>query len=233
MIKLTGQTPVQEERKASPEPQAVQPTKPLRTDWRRREKRAARETVRQSSVRDVAIIGVSGRYPQAKTAAQLWANIKKGKNCIEEIPRERWNWQDYYDEEKGKEGSIYTKWGGFIEDMDKFDPLFFQISPLEAERMDPQERLFLETAYASIEDAGYTPDNLCQSRKIGVFAGAMNKNYPTGYGYWSIANRVSYLFDFQGPSIAVDTACSSSLTAIHLALESIYSGSSECAIAGA
>ncbi|WP_045506063.1 SDR family NAD(P)-dependent oxidoreductase [Bacillus amyloliquefaciens] len=232
MIKLTGQAPVHEEPEAASEPQAVQPAKPLRTDWRRREKRAAKEAVRQSSVRDVAIIGVSGRYPQAKTAAELWANIKKGKNCIEEIPQERWNWQDYYDEEKGKEGSIYTKWGGFIEDMDKFDPLFFQISPLEAERMDPQERLFLETAYASIEDAGYTPDNLCQSRKIGVFAGAMNKNYPTGYGYWSIANRVSYLFDFQGPSIAVDTACSSSLTAIHLALESIYSGSSECAIAG-
>ncbi len=201
MIKLTGQTPVQEERKASPEPQAVQTAKPLRTDWRRREKRAARETVRQSSVRDVAIIGVSGRYPQAKTAAELWANIKKGKNCIEEIPQERWNWQDYYDEEKGKEGSIYTKWGGFIEDMDKFDPLFFQISPLEAERMDPQERLFLETAYASIEDAGYTPDNLCQSRKIGVFAGAMNKNYPTGYGYWSIANRVSYLLISKGRAL--------------------------------
>lgn len=98
--------------------------------------------------------------------------------------------------------------------------------------MDPQERLFLQTAYASIEDAGYTPDSLCSSRKIGVFAGVMNKNYPTGYGYWSIANRISYLLNFQGPSLAVDTACSSSLTAIHLALESIYSGSSDCAIAG-
>ncbi|MGY3837443.1 SDR family NAD(P)-dependent oxidoreductase [Bacillus atrophaeus] len=182
--------------------------------------------------RDVAIIGISGRYPQAETVADFWNNLKEGKNCIEEIPKERWDWKTYYDEEKGKEGSIYTKWGGFIKDMDKFDPLFFQISPLEAERMDPQERLFLQTAYASIEDAGYTPETLCSSRKIGVFAGVMNKNYPTGYGYWSIANRVSYLLNFQGPSIAVDTACSSSLTAIHLALESIYSGSSECAIAG-
>lgn len=86
MIKLTGQTPVQEERKASPEPQAVQPAKPLRTDWRRREKRAAKETVRQSSVRDVAIIGVSGRYPQAKTAAELWANIKKRKKLHRRNP---------------------------------------------------------------------------------------------------------------------------------------------------
>ncbi|MCP6681311.1 SDR family NAD(P)-dependent oxidoreductase [Bacillus nakamurai] len=233
MIKLTGAAPVQEEPETASKPQAAKPVMPLQTSRRyRREKRVTAEPPPHSPVRDVAIIGVSGRYPQAKTAAALWDNIKKGKNCIEEIPKDRWNWQDYYDEEKGKEGSIYTKWGGFIEDMDKFDPLFFQISPLEAERMDPQERLFLETAYASIEDAGYTPENLCQSRKIGVFAGAMNKNYPTGYGYWSIANRVSYLFDFQGPSIAVDTACSSSLTAIHLALESIYSGSSECAVAG-
>ncbi|MCY8787193.1 SDR family NAD(P)-dependent oxidoreductase [Bacillus inaquosorum] len=182
--------------------------------------------------RDVAVIGISGRYPQAETAEDFWNNLKEGRNCIEEIPKERWDWKAYYDKEKGKEGSIYTKWGGFIKDMDKFDPLFFQISPLEAERMDPQERLFLQTAYASIEDAGYTPDTLCTSRKIGVFAGVMNKNYPTGYGYWSIANRISYLLNFQGPSLAVDTACSSSLTAIHLALESIYSGSSDCAIAG-
>jgi acyl transferase domain-containing protein len=98
--------------------------------------------------------------------------------------------------------------------------------------MDPQERLFLEVAYASLEDAGYKPAKLCDSRKVGVFAGVMNGNYPTGSNYSSIANRISYLFDFQGPSMAVDTACSSSLTAIHLALESLYSGMSECAIAG-
>ena len=90
----------------------------------------------------------------------------------------------------------------------------------------------METAYASIEDAGYTPANLCDSRKIGVFAGVMNADYFTGANYSSIANRVSYVLNFQGPSIAVDTACSSSLTAIHLALESLYSGVSECAIAG-
>ena len=90
--------------------------------------------------------------------------------------------------------------------------------------MDPQERLFLEEAYASIEDAGYTPATLCDSRKVGVFVGVMNANYPTGVSYWSIANRISYLMNFQGPSMAVDTACSSSLTAIHLALESLSNG---------
>ncbi|TCS93646.1 SDR family NAD(P)-dependent oxidoreductase [Hazenella coriacea] len=183
-------------------------------------------------VRDIAIIGISGRYAQANTVVDFWNHLKKGKNCITEIPKDRWDWKEYFDEKKGKKGSIYTKWGGFIEDFDKFDPSFFQIPPVEAEKMDPQERVFLETAYASMEDAGYTPATLSSSRKVGVFTGVMNKNYPTGYGYWSIANRVSYLFNFQGPSLAVDTACSSSLTAIHLALESLYSGTSECAIAG-
>lgn len=182
--------------------------------------------------RDVAIIGVSGRYSCAGSVGELWRNLKEAKNCIKEIPAERWDWKEWYHNQKGKKGTIYTKWGGFIDDYDRFDPSFFQISPLEAERMDPQERVFLETAYASIEDAGYTPGTLCTSRKIGVFVGVMNKYYPTGYGYWSMANRISYLLNFQGPSLAVDTACSSSLTAIHLALESLYSGSSECAVAG-
>ncbi|QDS33253.1 SDR family NAD(P)-dependent oxidoreductase [Brevibacillus brevis] len=184
------------------------------------------------SRQDVAIIGLSGRYPQAGDVWEFWSRLKEGKNCITEVPEDRWNWQEYFSEEKGKRGYMYTKWGGFIEDMDKFDPLFFQISPNEAEQMDPQERLFLQTAYASMEDAGYTPATLGESRKIGVFVGVMNGNYPAGTSYWSIANRLSYLFNFQGPSLAVDTACSSSLTAIHLALESLYSGTSECAIAG-
>ncbi|MDC0760182.1 SDR family NAD(P)-dependent oxidoreductase [Brevibacillus sp. AG] len=184
------------------------------------------------SRQDVAIIGLSGRYPQAEDVWEFWSRLKEGKNCITEVPEDRWSWQEYFSEEKGRRGYMYTKWGGFIEDMDKFDPLFFQISPNEAEQMDPQERLFLETAYACMEDAGYTPATLGESRKIGVFVGVMNGNYPAGTSYWSIANRLSYLFNFQGPSLAVDTACSSSLTAIHLALESLYSGTSECAIAG-
>jgi polyketide synthase PksN len=191
-----------------------------------------KESSQSSMVRDIAVIGLAGRYPLAENVLEFWNNLKDGKNCITEIPADRWDWREYYVQEKGKAGTIYSKWGGFIKNIDKFDPLFFHISPKDAENMDPQERLFLETAYASIEDAGYTPATLCETRKIGVFAGVMNANYPTGVNYWSIANRISYLFNFQGPSMAVDTACSSSLTAIHLALESLYSGISECAIAG-
>ena len=188
--------------------------------------------VPSTGVQDVAVIGISGRYAGAKDIDAFWENLKAGKNCITEIPGDRWDWREYFHREKGKMGSMYTKWGGFIDDIDKFDPLFFQISPAEAGRMDPQERLFLEAAYGSIEDAGYTPATLCVSRKVGVFVGAMNGNYATGANYWSIANRISYLLNFQGPSMAVDTACSSSLTAVHLALESLYSGISECAVAG-
>ncbi|APH36336.1 SDR family NAD(P)-dependent oxidoreductase [Bacillus velezensis] len=183
-------------------------------------------------IRDIAVIGLSGRYPGADHVDELWENIKAGRHSITEVPKDRWDWKTFYNEERGKWGSIYSKWGGFLDDIDTFDPLFFRISPAEAERMDPQERLFLQTAYSSIEDAGYTPATLCDSRKIGVFVGVMNSNYPTVPSDWSIANRVSFLFNFQGPSMAVDTACSSSLTAVHLAAESLRSGMSETAIAG-
>jgi polyketide synthase PksN len=192
----------------------------------------ARKRPQEKVAEDIAIIGLSGRYPGAKNIKEFQANLKAGKNCITEIPKDRWDWKKYFDENKGKDGKIYTKWGGFIEDIDKFDPLFFRISPREAEEMDPQERLFLEVAYACIEDAGYTPGNLSDNNKVGVFVGVMNGNYATGYSYWSIANRISYLFNFKGPSIAINTACSSSLTAIHLAVESLHNGISECAIVG-
>jgi acyl transferase domain-containing protein/SAM-dependent methyltransferase len=183
-------------------------------------------------IEDVAIIGIAGRYAQSPTLEAFWENLKHGRNCVTGIPTDRWNGDAYFDAERGKEGRSYSKWGGFIDEVDCFDPLFFNISPREAERMDPQERLFLEQAYGAISDAGYTPDGLCDSRKVGVFAGVMNSLYPSGARFWSIPNRISYLFNFQGPSIAIDTACSSSLTAIHLALESLYNKTSECAIAG-
>jgi len=182
--------------------------------------------------RGIAIIGMSGRFPDARNVDELWDNLQAGRNCIREIPAERWDHRDYFDPQKGKPGKSYSKWGGFMEDVDKFDPLFFRMSPLEAEELDPQERLFLQEAYASIEDAGYTPAGLCASRKVGVYVGVMNSTYRQHSTYWSIANRVSYVCDFQGPSMAVDTACSSSLTAIHLAVESIRGGSCEVAIAG-
>lgn len=195
---------------------------------------------------DIAIIGVSGRYPLAETLEQYWGNLQQGRDCIVEIPKDRWDYQLYYDPDKSRKGMSYAKWGGFLHHVDRFDPLFFSISPREAEIMDPQERLFLEASWHAIEDAGYTRHSLDKDRNIGVFVGVMYGHYQL-YGadeelrskdfvpvssFASIANRVSYHLNFQGPSLALDTMCSSSLTSIHLACESIRSGECEAAIAG-
>ncbi|HYJ84997.1 MAG TPA: SDR family NAD(P)-dependent oxidoreductase [Pyrinomonadaceae bacterium] len=194
---------------------------------------------------DIAIIGVGGRYPMADDLAQFWENLKTGRDCITEIPPDRWDYSKYFDADKKKLGKSYSKWGGFINDVDKFDPLFFNISPAEAELIDPQERLFLETVWQTIEDAGYTRTQLNRTR-AGVFVGVMYGHYQLfsaenslqgdglvfGSSFASIANRASYFFNFKGPSIALDTMCSSSLTAIHLACRSISLGECELAIAG-
>ncbi|WP_035373166.1 non-ribosomal peptide synthetase [Pseudoduganella violaceinigra] len=181
---------------------------------------------------DVAIIGLSGRYPQADDVNQFWENLLDGRNCISEIPAERWDSAKVYDARRNQPGKSYSKWAGLLNDVAGFDHLFFNITPREAQMISPQERLFLQEAYASIEDAGYTPAGLCPSRKVGVFVGVTHEYYATGSRFWSIANRASYLFNFQGPSMAVDTACSSSLTAVHMAIESLRCGSSDVAVAG-
>ena len=205
-----------------------------------------------SQIQDIAIIGMAGRYPQAKDINTFWQNLCEGKDCITEIPKERWDHSYYFDEDKDKLGKTYCKWGGFIDDVDKFDPLFFNISPREAEFMDPQERLFLECVYATLEDAGYTREKLSNYQSlglagnVGVYVGVMYEEYQF-YGVQaqiqgrqislsgnpsSIANRVSYFCNFHGPSLAIDTMCSSSLTAIHLACQSLTHGNCEVAIAG-
>lgn len=196
---------------------------------------------------DIAIIGLSGRYPMADNPDQFWDNLIHSRNCITSIPEDRWPLEPFFDPDNRSSRQSYTKWGGFIRGIKKFDPLFFNISPLEAEQMDPQSRLFLETSWEVIEDAGYSIKELIRkSGKVGVFVGVMNNGYSqvrgnawlkgksagAGAAYWSIANRVSYCFDFYGPSLAVDTACSSSATAIHLACESLKRGESAVAIAG-
>ncbi|WP_437627949.1 SDR family NAD(P)-dependent oxidoreductase [Sorangium sp. So ce1151] len=207
----------------------------------------ARLLQQKKAHRDIAVIGLSGRYPRSPTLEAFWDNLRRGRSCIDEIPRDRWRWEDHYDPDPGVGGKHYTRWGGFIEDVDKFDPLFFRVTAKDAENMDPQERLFLETSWACLEDGGYTTESLARHAfKVGVFVGVMNCNYEwlsaascargrmTGAqsAYWSIANRVSFFLNLQGPSLAVDTACSASMTAIHLACESLRRGECEAAVAG-
>ncbi|MGK3961884.1 SDR family NAD(P)-dependent oxidoreductase [Sorangium sp. So ce1667] len=194
---------------------------------------------------DIAVIGMSGRYPMAPDLDAFWANLKAGRDCIEEIPAERWDHRRYFDPEPGTEGKSYCSWGGFIDDIDKFDPHFFHISPKQVATMDPQERLFLETAWATLEHGGYARANE-EAAPIGVFAGVMWDDYgllgleqaalgnhvPAGSDHASIANRVSYVMNLRGPSLTVSTACSSSLLAVHLAVESLRRGECAMAIAG-
>ncbi|WP_375758556.1 SDR family NAD(P)-dependent oxidoreductase [Corallococcus exercitus] len=195
----------------------------------------------------IAIVGVSGRYPMADDLWAFWDNLKAGRDCITEIPLGRWEYPPYFDADKDAEGRSYSKWGGFLSDVAAFDALFFNISTREAEGMDPQERLFLQTVWSLFEDAGYTRRTLApKAPRTGVFVGVMYGQYEwlgveaalrgqasrAQSGHWSIANRISYFFNFQGPSLAVDTACSSSLTAIHLACQSLRSGECDVAVAG-
>jgi acyl transferase domain-containing protein len=193
---------------------------------------------------DIAIVGIAGTYPEAQNLDELWNNLLEGRDSISEIPIERWDYSKYKDY-INKPDIKLSKWGGFIEDIDKFDPLFFNISPAEAELMDPQERVFLQTSWETIEDAGYTR-NLLKDYNVGVYVGVTYGHYQMlgveetlqgnpialNSAFSAVANRVSYCLNLTGPSLAVDTMCSSSLTALHLACESIYLNECDMAIAG-
>ena len=196
--------------------------------------------------RSVAIIGMSGRFAGAEDINRFWDNLARGKNSIREVPEWRWNLADSAGAGHGGEAQAYWKRGGFLDDIDKFDPLFFNISPAEAEYMDPQQRLFLEESWKTLEDAGVAPHAL-SGRKCGVFVGVGKGDYLGGRaGSWEkvnanrlmgtapsiLAARISYLLNLTGPSIAIDTACSSSLVAIYQACQSIVNGDCEMALAG-
>ncbi|MBU6400846.1 MAG: SDR family oxidoreductase, partial [Verrucomicrobia bacterium] len=195
---------------------------------------------------DIAVIGMAGRFPGAKNLREFWRNLEAGACTVTEVPASRWSVVDWYDPEPGRENKACSKWGGFLEDADAFDPLFFKISPADAQQMDPQQRLFLESAWAALEDAGWSAERLA-GRACGVFAGVGPGDYT---GAWRaagnpstaqvllgaagcvLAARIAYLLDLKGPNMAIDTACSASLSAIHLACQSLARGESDLALAG-
>ena len=191
----------------------------------------------------IAIIGMECRFPGADNVDAFWDLIKNGKDAVSEIPPDRFNSNDYYNaqEPAGK----MSKWGGFIDNIKMFDAAFFGISPNEAENMDPQQRLLLELTYHALQSAGYSFQELAGS-DTGVFIGISHSDYGsmlaksninaylvTGNSLGISANRISYLCDFRGPSLAIDTACSSSLTALHLACQSLRRGECSLAVTGA
>jgi acyl transferase domain-containing protein/pimeloyl-ACP methyl ester carboxylesterase/tryptophanase/NAD(P)-dependent dehydrogenase (short-subunit alcohol dehydrogenase family) len=193
----------------------------------------------------IAVIGVSGRYPGAQDVDGFWRLIAAGGTGITEVPADRWDWREHFDTRKGRPQRTNSRWGGFLERVADFDPAFFGILGRDAAAIDPQERLFLETSWNLLEETGYLGEHTRQPQ-TGIFVGLMYGTYGqlgatlwnqgrlsgAHSAYWSVANRVSYFFDFNGPSFAVDSACSSSLTAVYLACESLRRGECAMAIAG-
>ena len=178
---------------------------------------------------------------------QFWSLLKRGAEAIVEVPSDRWDVDAYYDPDPEVLGKIYTRFGGFIDSIDQFDPRAFGITPREAASMDPQQRLLLETVWEALENASIAPDALRRSRS-GVYVGvganeyanllsksgeaAIDAYFGTGNAPNAIAGRAAYVLGLQGPAMAIDTACSSSLVAVHLACQAIRVGDCEMALAG-
>lgn len=200
----------------------------------------------KTNANDIAVIGIGCRFPDADSGDELYENLLTGKDSLREIPEARWGFAELYSRE-GEKNRISSKWGGFITGIEEFDARFFKILPSEADLLDPQQKLFLTCSWEALEDAGYARRKATAGRPVGVYAGVTWNEfslYANEYGYlrglyrgagslyWGIPNRVSYFFDFLGPSIAIDTACSSSLVAVHLAIQGLRSGECEMALAG-
>lgn len=194
----------------------------------------------------IAIIGIGCRFPGVKTPKSFWEILHDGIDTVSKTPKERWDINAFYDPEPATSGKMNTKWGGFLEEVDRFDPSFFGISPREAEHMDPQQRLVLEVTWEALENAGVVPKDLAGSQ-TGVFMGIGSYDYHkvlcqdlssieaysgTGSSNSIAANRLSYVLNLRGPSVAIDTACSSSLVAVHLASQSLQAGESNLCLVG-
>jgi malonyl CoA-acyl carrier protein transacylase len=199
------------------------------------------DAVEQSKTEPIAIVGMGCRFPGGANNPQAyWELLRDGVDAIREVPTNRWNTQDYED--------LNIAWyGGFLENIDQFDPQFFGIAPREAASMDPQQRLALEVTWEALEHAGQAPDKLAGSQ-TGVFIGVTTNDYAqlvkqahptdmdiysaTGTALNAVAGRLAYTLGLHGPCMAIDTACSSSLVAIHLAMQSLRNKECDLALAG-
>ena len=198
---------------------------------------------------DIAVVGMSCRFPGANTPAEFWKNLRDGRESIELLDND--TLLAHGVEQHLLADSAYVKAGSFLDNIDMFDPAFFGFSPRDASIMDPQHRLFLECAWEVLEHAGY--DSRRFPGAIGVFGGCgmnlylvrnllANQNVMDAVGFWLVRHfgndkdflttRASYCLDLRGPSVNVQTACSTSLVAIHLACQSLLNGECDLALAG-
>ncbi|WP_394832292.1 SDR family NAD(P)-dependent oxidoreductase [Pendulispora rubella] len=191
------------------------------------------ESARNQVPEPVAVVGISGRFPGARNIREFWENLQNGVDSVKEITKDRWDIDRNFDPEPGKAGKIYSRYAGFIDDIDRFDPSFFNMSPKEAEQMEPQYRLLLQETWRAIEDAGYKASSL-SGKKVGVFVGASVGDYSgDNVQVPSLeCSRIAYLFDWRGPCICIETACSSALVAVHEACMHIGTNQVEMAVVG-
>ncbi|MEV0123619.1 SDR family NAD(P)-dependent oxidoreductase [Streptomyces sp. NPDC050703] len=196
----------------------------------------------------IAVIGMSGTFPDAPDQDSFWRLLMEGRSAVTEIPGRRWDWREHYDPRPEGADVVrksHSKWGAFLDGFDAFDPALFGFTEQEARNTDPQVRLFLQECWRALEDAGLAPSKLPSGvrGRIGVFAGGAKHGFTqlgaegrlemprTSFG--DMVNRVSFQFDLGGPSKAVDTACSSAHVALHEAVESLRSGHCDLALVGA
>lgn len=214
-------------------------------------RRQERTFVRSEHPEDIAIVGLSCNFPDAPSPSVYWDNLLKGKVSFKEVPQSRWDWKEYYSDES-MAGKSVSKWAALIEDVDRFDAQFFDISQEEAALMDPQERLLLQEVYKAFQDGGMNPQKL-RGSKTGVFvsyeyqeyeqylrknrdrlklAGSELPFFSSSSPSYYLANRLSFVFDFRGPSESVNINCAGSAVALHRAYNSLLSHESDVAVVG-
>jgi acyl transferase domain-containing protein len=204
------------------------------------------EALRSEKREPIAVVGMACRLPGAETPEEFWELLDQGTDSVSEVPRERWNVDAYYDADPSTVGKMATRCGGFIRNVDQFDPQFFGMAPREAQNMDPQQRVLLEVAWEALEHANIPPSSLYGSL-TGVFVGitcfdhairmsrsteGFNAYAGTGSALNMAPGRVSYVLGLTGPSMAIDTACSSSLVCLHVACQSLRQRESNVALVG-
>lgn len=195
---------------------------------------------------DIAIVGLSTRLPgDMNTPDETWAALMEGRDAITDLPEGRWS--EFLEEPRLAERVAKARTrGGYLKDLKGFDSEFFAVAKTEADNIDPQQRMALELTWEALEHARIPASSL-RGEAVGVYVGVTNNDYGflaisdptvahpyaiTGNSGAVIANRVSYFFDFRGPSIMVDTACSSSLVAMHQAVQALRNGEADVAVAG-